>query len=91
MWKSQKLVSLRSDAEMRNMFEGLIPHDKSLDCVIDELVLDVSIRDTILTFNPLELKKKRMVSCLRENFLNDASAFEGFKRTIEDIENYFCK
>ncbi len=90
-WKSQNLVSPRSDTEMRNMFEGLIPRDKSLDCVIDELVSDVAIRDTILTFEPAKLKKKQMVSCLQKNFSDDPAAFLGFKRTIDDLETFFCK
>ena len=91
MWKSKNLVSLRSDDEIRNMFDGLVPRDKSLDCVIDELVSDISIRDTILTFEPQKLKKKQMVSCLREHFSNNATAFTGFEKTIQDIESYFSK
>ena len=73
------------------MFEGLIPRDKSLDSVIDELVPDISIRDTIISFEPQKLKIKRMVSCLQEKFVDDAEAFSGFRKTIEDIENFFCK
>ena len=49
-WKAQDLVSPRSEDEMRAMFQGLIPRDKSLDSVIDELIVEPSIRDTILSF-----------------------------------------
>lgn len=89
-WKAQDLVSPRSEDEIRAMFQGLIPRDKSLDSVIDELIVEPSIRDTILSFEPKKLKK-RMVSCLRENHENDTEAFIGFKRTIETIEKYFVK
>lgn len=88
-WKIDELVTLRSDAEMRDMFNGLIPRDKSLDNIIDDLVEDISIRDTILSFEPKKLKKKSMVSVLRDNFSADATAFSGFERTIQEIEAWF--
>ena len=91
LWKSQGLVTLRDDSEIRNMFDGLIPRDKSLDNVIDELVDDIGVRDTILTFEPKKLKKKQMVACLKSHFYEDASMFSGFERTIKDIEAFFCK
>lgn len=88
-WKEQELVTLRDEAEIRNMFDGLIPRNKSLDNVIDELVEDIEIRDTILTFEPKKLKKKQMVAYLKGNFGEDTSAFSGFARTIKDIEKFF--
>ena len=91
LWKSQGLVTLRDDSEIRNMFDGLIPRDKSLDNVIDELVDDIGVRDTILTFEPKKLKKKQMVACLKSHFYEDANMFSGFERTIKDIEAFFCK
>ena len=88
-WKEQELVTVRQDAEIRNMFEGLIPRDKSLDNVIDDLIEDIEIRDTILTFEPKKLKKKQMVSYLKNNYSEDINAFLGFTRTIKDIEKFF--
>ena len=88
-WKERKLVTVRQDAEMRSMFEGLIPRDKSLDNVIDELVENIEVRDTILTFEPKKLKKKQMVAYLKEYFSEDSNAFSGFARTIADIETFF--
>jgi hypothetical protein len=88
-WKTQNLVELRTDAEMRSMFNGLIPRDKSLDNIVDELVDDVAVRDTILTFEPKKLKKKRMVAYLKEHFCDNINAFAGFSRTIKEIEEYF--
>ena len=88
-WKTQGLVSLREDRELRKMFETLIPRDKSLDNIIDELVEDTEIRDTIVSFEPKKLKKNKMVDYLKNNFGEDESAFVGFEKTIKDIENYF--
>lgn len=88
-WKEQELVTVREDAEMRSMFEKLIPRDKSLDNVIDDLVKNIEVRDTILTFEPKKLKKKQMVTYLKEHFGEDVEAFSGFARTITDIEAFF--
>ena len=90
-WKEQELVSLRSDNDMRAMFEGLIPRDKSFDDIIDELVEEPIIRDTIVSFEPKKLKKKKMANFLRENHENEAEVFIGFKRTIEAMERFFVK
>lgn len=89
-WKEMELVTPRSDSEVRNMFDGLIPRDKTLDNVVDELVQNIDIRDTIVMFEPKELKKKRMASVLKENFSENAEVFSGFARTIADIESVFC-
>ena len=88
-WIQSDLVDLRADAEVRSMFDGLIPRQKSLDETIDELVENADTKETILTYEPKKLKKKAMVKCLRDNFEDDASAFSGFARTIDSIEKYF--
>lgn len=90
-WKVSGLVSLRSDKEMHNMFDGLVPRNQTLDSVIDDLVEDISVRDTILIFEPGKLKKKHMVSDLEKNFGETPLAFSGFFRTIGDIESFFVK
>ncbi len=90
-WKAGELVSLRSDKEMHDMFDGLVPRNKTLDNVIDDLIEDTRIRDTILTFEPKKLHKKQMVKYLKDNFAENPLAFSGFARTISDIETFFCK
>lgn len=90
-WKASGLVSVRSDKEMHDIFDGLVPRDKTLDNVIDDLIEDTRIRDTILTFEPKKLHKKQMVKYLKDNFAENPLAFSGFARTISDIEAFFCK
>lgn len=87
--KDHNCQELRSAEELVRMFLGLVPRDKALDFVIDDLVDNIRIRDTILTFSPKELKKKRIVELLK-NYVDKYSATLGFKRTIQKIENYFC-
>ena len=89
LWKTKNAVNLRSDSEMVQMFDGLVSRDKSLDNVIDDIFTDIDIRDTILTFEPTKLRKKKLVELLKENFSNRADVFLGFTRTVADIENYF--
>ncbi len=89
-WKECGLVSLRSDQDMQAMFSGLVPRNKTLDSVIEDLVQDSAIRETVLMFEPGDLKTKRMILCLKENFKDKAVAFSGFARTITDIEAFFC-
>ena len=89
LWKTKNVVEPRSDSEMIQMFDVLVPRDKSLDNVIDELFSDGDTRDTILTFEPAKLKKKKMVALLKENFSDDTDKFLGFARTVADIERYF--
>lgn len=47
------------------MFNGLVPRDKTLDSIIDELVENADVRDTILSFGPKSLKKKRILELLK--------------------------
>ena len=44
---------------------GAAPRDKTLDSIIDELVESTDVRDTILSFEPKSLKKKRILELLK--------------------------
>jgi len=68
---------------------GLVPRDTTFDNVVDELVTDISIRDTVLSFEPRKLKKNNMVRLVRDKFSDKTETFEGLRRTISDIELYF--
>lgn len=91
LWKILKkkgFVQPRSDDDLQAIFKNLIPRDKTLDNVMDELVDDIEIRDTILTFDPKELKKKRIVEVLK----NEGKQYDftkGFKRTLDKLSQYF--
>lgn len=87
--KKHNYQDLRSVEELTRMFARLLSRDKALDNVIDETVEDISVRDTILTLAPKELKKKRIVTLLKE-YDDIKSATTGMIRTITSIENYFC-
>lgn len=86
--KRKKYLEFRSEEELNRMFIGLVPRDKTLDSVIDDLVENTKIRDTILTFSPRELKNGKIVEFLK-NHEDKYSATMGFKRTIQKIEAHF--
>lgn len=59
-WKTLKiqgLVEPRQDKDLQTMFSGLVPRDKTLDTVIDDIVDNIDVRDTILTLLPKDDKK----------------------------------
>lgn len=88
--KSHNYQELRSADELMRMFSGLVPRDKTLDSVIDELVEDTEVRDTILTFSPKTLRKKKIANLL-EACKDKKAVTMGLKRTIQKIEDYFCR
>ena len=87
--KSHGYEELRSAEELGRMFNGLVPRDKTLDSIIDELIENPDVRDTILSFAPKVLKKKRIVELLKGNTDKKATT-AGLLRTVQKIESYFC-
>lgn len=87
--KARGFEEARSTEELLRMFNGLVSRDKPLDSTIDDLVDNIDIRDTILSFAPKKLKKKKIVELLNSN-ADKKKATNGMKRTIQKIEEYFC-
>ena len=89
--KSKCWVEPREDKELIAMFAGLIPRDKPLDAVIDDLVYNLDIRDTILTLKPKD-DNKMSIAKLLQSMGKNSDTFDivkGFSKTIERIESYF--
>lgn len=88
--KENDLVAVRSDDNMQRMFDKLVPRNKTLDNVIDELVTNIKVRDTVLSFEPKELKKKQIVELLKtESDIKGITA--GFIKTIRRLEDFFVE
>ena len=90
-WKKLKVqnwIEPRSDEILQKMFTGLVPRSKTLDTVIDDLVDNVDVRDTILTFVPKDEKKTAITRLLQSDSCV-ADAVKGFEKTIQRIEAYF--
>ena len=82
--KAHGYEELRSEEELSRMFHGLVPRDKTLDSMIDELVELPAVRDTLLSFAPKTLKKKGIVELLKAHE-NKKAATAGFLRTVQKI------
>ena len=80
--KSHGYEELRSTEEIGRMFNGLVPRDKTLDSIIDELVENTDVRDTILYFEPKSLKKKRILELLKGTD-DKKSATVGLLKTVQ--------
>lgn len=88
--KENDLVAVRSDDDMQRMFDKLVPRNKTLDNVIDELVTNIKVRDTVLSFKPKDLKKKQIVELLKtENDIKGITV--GFIKTIQRLEDFFVE
>lgn len=91
--KIKKYVELRSDKDLYVMFGTLLPRDKTIDSIINELIDNIDIRDTIVSLN-VNAKKKVKVSELVNNIIENKEGIvllAGFKRTVEKIEKAFVK
>lgn len=93
-WKSLKTkgwVEPREDEELIAMFTGLIPRDKPLDVVIDDIVDNIDIRDTILTLTPKDDNKMSIAKLVQSRGKDSdiSEIVKGFTKTIERIESYF--
>lgn len=91
--KTKNLVEMRSDKEMREMFVSQLPRAKTIDNIIEELIENVDIRDTIVTYNINEKKKVKANEFVNKTLEKEEGTilFAGFKRTIEKIERAFLK
>ena len=91
-WKKLKkhnYVSARTDEDLARFFDGLIPRNKTLDSVIVDLINDEVIRDTILTFEPKELKKNKICELLKKSESVHENTI-GLKKTLKNLEEYFA-
>ena len=91
-WKKMKQKGYavkRDDKQLQQMFISLIPSDRTLQAVMEELIPDSAIRDTILCYEPMKTNKKKILSLLQQE-TDKKAATEGFVRTIQKIEEYFC-
>lgn len=89
-WEKMKIwnwTEHKEKGELIEVYNKVLTIDKSLDAVIDKIVDDTDMKDTILYWNPKEDKKAQIVkSVIREVEEGDISIIEGFKNTIIELE-----
>lgn len=87
----QKYVIPRSSGELMEAYKDELPRDKSIDSVLDEIIEDRQIRETIANYNPHEDKKMNLCRMVERIDKADeiVNIFEGFEKTIINIQKFF--
>lgn len=94
-WKilnDKGMLCLRSDDEIKKMFSLEIERNETVDAYIDRVFDDPDIKETIVTNNPSENKKRAIFDMAKKDYEinNRTTIFDGFQPTLDDIERFFC-
>lgn len=80
----------KSNAEILSMFENVIDIKKSLDSVIDDMIDNVDMKETIVYLMPKDDKKENILKLVQKEVENgDTSIIDGFRNTIIELEKEF--
>lgn len=88
--KQRGWAQYRSSTELFNMFGNVLDTRKSLDYVIDELVDDEDLKETIVYWKPRDDKKRQILKFVQSEVgKGNISMIEGFRNTIIELEKEF--
>lgn len=87
----RKLVESRGLMELVTAYKGQLSRDRSIDDILKEKISDELIRNTIVDYNPHKDKKMSFCKLVEESYQAKefSNIFEGFRKTIEKIEQFF--
>ena len=91
--KDKGFVEKRNFLEVTQAYKGNIPFDKNMKDLLEEIVPDEVLRNTIVTYNPHSDKKMKMCQLVQKIYEEKIyeNIFEGFRPTITILTQYFCK
>lgn len=93
-WKQLKIkgwVELKEVDELLMVYGKLMVRDKSVESIIDEVVDNIELKETIIFLNPSESKKDQICKYAEEYVSNrNVNAFDGFANTIRRLEKEFA-
>lgn len=91
--KKKGFVEERTYLELVKAYKGEFPHDKNIQTLLEEIISDEVFRNTIVSYNPHSNKKMMMCKLVQEiyNLRTFENIFEGFRPTISELSQYFCK
>lgn len=88
--KGNDWVEEKNRTEILNMFENVMDIRKSLDSVIDELINNKDMKETIIYLMPKDDKKDKILKLVQSEVENgNVSVIEGFSNTILELEKQF--
>lgn len=92
-WKEIKAkgwVEEKNKTEMLAMFEKVFDIKKSLDTVIDEIIDNKDMKDTVISLMPKDEKKENILKLAQvEVERGNVSVIEGFRNTVLELEKEF--
>jgi len=76
---------------MLEMFEKVVDMNKALDSLIEELIDNRDIKDTIIYLKPKDEKKDNILKLVQvEVEKGNISVLEGFRNTVSMLEEEFA-
>lgn len=92
-WRSMKennWVEERKQNEMFGIFSNVMDMTKSLNYIMDEMVDNKDLKETIISYIPKDEKKSQILKFVkREVDFGNISVLEGFRNTISMLEKEF--
>lgn len=92
-WKKIKekgWVEEKNKTEILDMFENVFDIKKSLDTVIDEIIDNKDMKDTVISLMPKDEKKENILKLAQvEVERGNVSVIEGFRNTVLELEKEF--
>lgn len=86
----QSCVQKKTVLELAPIYNNLLTIEKSPGELIDEIVDNKEMRDTIIFYNPMEAKKKQIVEYARQYGAQvNKNVYAGFYNTIKKLEAEF--
>lgn len=80
----------KSKVEILNMFGNVVDIKKSIDSIIDELVDNEDMKDTVIYLMPKDDKKDKILKLVQKEVENgNISVLDGFQNTISELEKEF--
>lgn len=94
-WRKMKengWVEEKNKTEILDMFGNVLDIKKSLDSVIDEIIDNKEMKETVIYLMPKDTKKDKILKLAQSEVESgNTSVIEGFKNTVLELEKEFGK
>ena len=91
-WKKlqqKNWVEVKEVNELVLVYGHLITRDNSLDTIIEDVVENEALKQTIIYWNPKDSKKDKIYEYAEQCCMESDEIFRGFSNTIRKLEKYF--
>lgn len=91
-WKKlqqKSWVEVKEVNELVLVYGHLMTRDNSLDTIIEDVVENEALKQTIIYWNPKDSKKDKIYEYAEQCCMESDEIFRGFSNTIRKLEKYF--